>query len=123
MLDEPFADLTQHAVNYLMSLILNFKQSNRTVVFTSHDVDIVAELADYVYVLADGHVIAHGEPKTILCNKEVLSKAELKEPIATIIYREVIGLHHDPPIRISELISILKKLKSRADIVQRAIND
>ena len=82
----PFSDLTPHAVEYLMNLIVKFKEAGGTVVFTSHDVDIVAELSDYVYVLAKGQVITHGKPKDILCSDELLSKAELKPPTATIIY-------------------------------------
>lgn len=109
LLDEPFSDLTPQTIDYLMNLIMRFKEAGRTVVFTSHDVDIVAELSDYVYILAKGQVVAHGKPEDVLCNDELLSKAELKPPTATIIYRELMGHYRKCPIRMRELLSLLKR--------------
>jgi len=109
LLDEPFSDLSPRASQQLMSIIVEFKRSGGTVVFTSHDVDMVAELSDYVYVLSGGQVVAHGEPEDVLCDDEVLAKAELRPPMATILYRELIGGGGRCPIKMSELLSILKR--------------
>ncbi|MEM4424703.1 MAG: ABC transporter ATP-binding protein [Candidatus Nezhaarchaeales archaeon] len=108
LLDEPFSDLTPHAVEYLMDLIMKLRDSGRTIVFTSHDVDIVAELSDYVYVLAKGQLVAQGEPNEVLCNDELLGKAEMRPPTVTIIYRELMGYSDRCPIKMSELLSILR---------------
>jgi ABC-type multidrug transport system ATPase subunit len=91
-----------------MDMIVEFKRNGGTVVFTSHDVDVVAELSDYVYVLSGGQVVAHGEPEDVLCDDEALAKAELRPPTATMLYRELIGGGGRCPIKTSELLSILK---------------
>lgn len=110
LLDEPFSDLTPHAIEYLVNLILRLKDSGRTIVFTSHDVDIVAELSDYVYILAKGHLVAQGKPHEVLCNDDVLNKAELRPPTVTTIYRELVGPNERCPIKKSEFISMLKRI-------------
>ncbi|MEM0233468.1 MAG: ABC transporter ATP-binding protein [Candidatus Nezhaarchaeales archaeon] len=110
LLDEPFSDLTSYAAEYLMNLIVRLRDFGRTIVFTSHDVDIVAELSDYVYILAKGQLVAQGKPNEVLCNDELLSKAELRPPTPTIIYRELMGYGDKCPIKMSELLSILNKV-------------
>jgi len=109
LLDEPFSDLSPLASRRLMDVLIKFKNGGGTVVFTSNDVEVVAELSDYVYVLSSGRVVAHGEPKSVLCDDESLAKAELRPPIATILYRELTGERERCPIRISELISALRR--------------
>jgi len=109
LLDEPFSDLSPQASRRLMDVIVEFKKYGGTVVFTSHDVDVVAELSDYVYVLSDGRVVAHGEPGYVLCDDELLAKAELRPPIATILYRELVGGGKRCPIKVSELLSELRR--------------
>ncbi|MCS7139500.1 MAG: energy-coupling factor ABC transporter ATP-binding protein [Candidatus Nezhaarchaeota archaeon] len=112
LLDEPFSDLTPQMIEQLANLIVKLKDEGKTVVFTSHDVDLVAELSDYVCVMAKGRVIAQGRPEEVLCDDDVLSRAELKPPTAAIIYRELVGSYNNGkyPIRMSEALSMLKRL-------------
>jgi len=124
LLDEPFSDLSPLASQRLMDAIIEFKRGGGTVVFTGHDVDVAAELSDYVYVLSGGRVIAHGGPRDALCDDELLAKAELRPPMATILYRKLIGGRGRCPIKVSELLSnlqeICRALEARADWVIEA---
>ena len=61
--DEPFAGQDPISMGVLVKLIRELSDAlNLTSVVVSHDVDEVLGIADYVYVLADKRIIAHGTP-------------------------------------------------------------
>lgn len=63
MYDEPFAGQDPISMGVLVKLIRELSDAlNLTSVVVSHDVDEVLGIADYVYVVADKKVIAHGTP-------------------------------------------------------------
>ncbi|QSX29535.1 phospholipid ABC transporter ATP-binding protein MlaF [Shewanella cyperi] len=63
MYDEPFAGQDPISMGVLVKLIRELSDAlNLTSVVVSHDVDEVLGIADYVYVIADRKVIAHGTP-------------------------------------------------------------
>ncbi|MDQ3376908.1 MAG: ATP-binding cassette domain-containing protein [Actinomycetota bacterium] len=65
VLDEPTAGLDPHARSELIDLVVRLKASGMTVVFVSHDLDEVAEVADRVCVLEGGEVRAVGPPAEV----------------------------------------------------------
>ena len=65
VLDEPTAGLDPHARAALVGLVERLKASGVTVVFVSHDLDEVAEVADRVCVLESGEVGAVGRPREV----------------------------------------------------------
>ncbi len=65
VLDEPTAGLDPHARSELVGLVGRLKTSGMTVVFVSHDLDEVAEVADRVCVLDGGVVRAVGTPAEV----------------------------------------------------------
>jgi simple sugar transport system ATP-binding protein len=54
IMDEPTASLTRHEVNALIKLVSDLKRSGICVVFVSHRLDEVLEIAERVTVLRDG---------------------------------------------------------------------
>ncbi len=54
----------------------------RTLVFTSHDMDEVAELAQRVVLMAGGAILAEGPADRILGDEQLLSRAGLRPPLA-----------------------------------------
>lgn len=65
VLDEPTAGLDPHARSELVGLVGRLKASGMTVVFVSHDLDEVAEVADRVCVLEGGEVRSVGSPAEV----------------------------------------------------------
>jgi len=64
--DEPFAGQDPISMGVLVKLIRELSDAlNLTSVVVSHDVDEVLGIADYVYVLADKRIIAHGTPAAL----------------------------------------------------------
>lgn len=64
--DEPFAGQDPISMGVLVKLIRELSDAlNLTSVVVSHDVQEVLSIADYVYVLADKRVVAHGTPQAL----------------------------------------------------------
>ncbi len=62
--DEPFAGQDPITMGMLVKLIRLLSDIlNLTSVIVSHDINETAEIADYIYLLSDGKVVAQGTPK------------------------------------------------------------
>lgn len=73
-LDEPAAGLNPTETESLSFLITKLcKNYNTTVVLIEHDMDLVMNISDNIYVLDHGSVIAHGTPKEIRNNPDVIA--------------------------------------------------
>lgn len=71
MYDEPFAGQDPMTMGVLVELIGNLNQAlGLTSVVVSHDVPEVMSIADWVYILADGKVIAEGSPEQLRENND-----------------------------------------------------
>jgi len=67
LLDEPFAGLDAVArEEVLRGVIGALKEGERTVLCTTHDLDVASRIADDVALLADGRIAAHGPLTDVL---------------------------------------------------------
>ena len=72
ILDEPFAGLFPQMLERVKDLLCDLRASGRTVVFISHNMDIVRELSDYIIVLEGGKFLLAGEVEHVLNRPEVI---------------------------------------------------
>jgi cobalt/nickel transport system ATP-binding protein len=77
LLDEPASTLDPKSQSQLIDLIQSWKNTAKTVISTTHQLDIVEDIADVVYVMQDGEIVASGEPSMILADSELLLRANL----------------------------------------------
>ncbi|MBZ9568112.1 MULTISPECIES: ABC transporter ATP-binding protein [Modicisalibacter] len=64
--DEPFVGQDPISMGVLVQLIKTVNQAlGLTAVVVSHDIKETLSIADYVYVISDGQVMAHGTPATL----------------------------------------------------------
>jgi phospholipid/cholesterol/gamma-HCH transport system ATP-binding protein len=64
--DEPFVGLDPVALNQVLILIRTLNQSlGITSVLVAHEIEAVKQIADHVFLIANGKVVAQGDPKTI----------------------------------------------------------
>lgn len=71
MYDEPFVGQDPITMGVLVELIRNLNQAlGVTSIVVSHDVPEVMSIADWVYLLADGKVIAKGTPNDLYQNSD-----------------------------------------------------
>ena len=81
MLDEPMAGVNPALTQSLLDHILNLKAEGMTVLFVEHDMHMVRHIADWVVVMAEGRVVAEGDPHTVMQNPAVIDA--------------YLGQHHD----------------------------
>ncbi|MGB3391728.1 MAG: ABC transporter ATP-binding protein [Pseudaminobacter sp.] len=65
LLDEPTAGMSRHDTNTTIDLLKKIKLRGMTKVIIEHDMHVVFSLADEISVLAQGRIIAHGQPDEI----------------------------------------------------------
>ncbi|MBM3637066.1 MAG: sugar ABC transporter ATP-binding protein, partial [Alphaproteobacteria bacterium] len=65
IMDEPTASLTRHEVDALLSLVRELKKKNICIVFVSHRLDEVLEVAERVTVLRDGKKVGTYDAKDV----------------------------------------------------------
>jgi ABC-type branched-subunit amino acid transport system ATPase component len=66
LLDEPTAGIAQREVEAFGPLLRSLRDAlDATVLIIEHDVPLMMRLADRIYVMASGEVIASGTPKQI----------------------------------------------------------
>ena len=81
VLDEPFAELDVSAVAELVALLRRqSREKGTSIIFTSHQLEPVALLADTVYVLNGGQVAAKGRPLEVFQQGEALERSRLRAP-------------------------------------------
>ncbi|MGN6521827.1 MAG: ABC transporter ATP-binding protein, partial [Actinomycetes bacterium] len=73
MLDEPSAGMAPAAAENLATRLRDLRDAlGRTVLLIEHNVPLVLDTCDYVYVLDAGKLIAEGEPREIAANPDVI---------------------------------------------------
>jgi cobalt/nickel transport system ATP-binding protein len=81
VLDEPTAGLDSKGIHDLLGFINALKKrSGMTVIFSTHDVSLVPEIADYIYVLNKGAIVAEGTIAEVFVQTELLKSVRLDVP-------------------------------------------
>ena len=116
ILDEPTAGLDPDGVDKVLDILNNLNKDGISIVISSHDIEMVNQFADKIFILYNGEIIACGNKHEIFSNKELLKKAHLKSPVTTeILYKlKENGLNVDSEkITIEETVKeILKATKN-----------
>jgi energy-coupling factor transport system ATP-binding protein len=73
LLDEPTRGLDYSAKARLTSILRQLASGGHAVVVATHDVELVAEVADRVVVLADGELISDGPARDVVCHSPGLA--------------------------------------------------
>ncbi|EPG3958390.1 energy-coupling factor ABC transporter ATP-binding protein [Klebsiella oxytoca] len=80
LLDEPTAGLDPSGRAQMIDIIKRIADRGNHVAISSHDIDLIYEISDAVYVLRRGEVLAHGEPGAVFARSELMAQAGLTQP-------------------------------------------
>lgn len=80
LLDEPTAGLDPVSTRLIVDIIKRLSDSNVKVVISSHDMNLIYEICDYVYVLNKGTITNHGCTKDVFINEDKINQAGLELP-------------------------------------------
>ena len=72
MLDEPVAGVTPKLRMEIKKILLAEKKEGKSVLLIEHGMEFVMGIAEVVYVLSQGEIIAKGTPSQVKKNKAVL---------------------------------------------------
>ena len=72
LFDEPFAGLFPQMLEHIKGILKQVRDDGRTVLFISHNMDIVRELSDHLIVLDSGRLLVEGEVDEVLAREEVI---------------------------------------------------
>jgi len=82
VLDEPTAGLDPAGVSDLVGFINSLaRKYGMTVIFSTHDVSLVPEMADIVYVMDRGRIVASGTCREVFVQQDLLASVRLEVPV------------------------------------------
>lgn len=87
--DEPTAGLDPKGASKIINLLKELNEQGITIIISTHDVDLVPQYANKVYVLHEGEIIGDGTARDIFSNKELIDKANLELPIIANFFKKI----------------------------------
>jgi cobalt/nickel transport system ATP-binding protein len=117
VLDEPLAGLDPERSRLVADRIQKIHQDGISVVLSTHDLDVAAEVADRVCVMADGNVVASGTPREVFYDDALLAEANLHPPTAVRVARDAGLSAATQPVTEADLVALLTEIGD-PDIVQ-----
>jgi len=90
VLDEPTAGLDPRGVADLNTFINSLSSKyGMTVIFSTHDVALVPEVADFIYVMDKGRIVASGTVDEIFLQPDMLKAVRLDVPVLPRLLRSL----------------------------------
>jgi energy-coupling factor transport system ATP-binding protein len=91
ILDEPTRGLDYTAKSSLIALLKSLAREGRTVIIASHDVELVAEVAQRILFLADGDIVADGPTVDVLLSSPAFAPqvAKIMAPLPWLTVNDV----------------------------------
>jgi cobalt/nickel transport system ATP-binding protein len=80
VLDEPTAGLDPYYSKRMLDLLEKIHHRNRTILLSTHNVDLAYEWADEVIILNNGHLLAQGTPVEVFNKRDILETSHLQKP-------------------------------------------
>jgi cobalt transport protein ATP-binding subunit len=82
VIDEPTSNLDPRSRREIIGLLKGVK---KTLVIATHDLEMVLEVCESVYLLNGGRMIAHGGPKRLLADKDLMDHHGLEVPLSILL--------------------------------------
>ena len=77
LLDEPTAALDPKSASHMIDFLVRARGGSKTIVTTTHDLDITEDIADDCFVFHEGRIVAGGPPAQILGDVPLLKRTNL----------------------------------------------
>lgn len=84
--DEPFSGLDTYAEEQFKEVLDEWINEGKSLIFSTHDIDMVYGWADEVVIMAEGKILQIGCAEHMLNNKELMQRAKLRRPILAEIF-------------------------------------
>jgi simple sugar transport system ATP-binding protein len=112
VLDEPSAVLTPYETEELFGIIRSLKESGTTIIFITHKLNEVLEVADQIVVLRRGRVAGQADPKTT--TRQALANMMVGRDVELIVPKG--------PAKPGEVVLSVRDLHVRDDRLEMAVD-
>jgi len=89
ILDEPTSMLDPAGSEDIMDLLDELNQHGKTIIISTHDVELAYPWADRVILMENGRITASGTPEKAFSDRELVKRARLKTPILLELCQEL----------------------------------
>jgi cobalt/nickel transport system ATP-binding protein len=113
ILDEPFEGLDSRSRAELVDILNRRHRDGMSIIMSTHDLNLVGEFADRVYVLGRGEgVIAVGTPQDIFAQAQALKRSNIDPPLLTELFVRLRarGIPVEMPIGLDQAVGNLTRL-------------
>ena len=80
LLDEPTSGLDPKSTRAIVKIIKSMHKKGKKIVITSHDMNLIYDICDYIYVLNQGKVISEGNVKDVFLDGDKIEESGLELP-------------------------------------------
>ena len=118
VLDEPFAGLDPDNVAVITGVLRHLRKGGKTLLLITHDMDLVAELADRVVAMAAGTIAMSGPAREVLARPDFADVSGLEPPATVCLARAMAALGQPLPpglVRRTEVCDFLKGTLKRRE--------
>jgi len=89
LLDEPETGLDPVMRNEMLTLIETLSKQGKKIILSSHNMDMIYHICDYVYLMHQGKMMASGDVETIMTNEQQLKTTRLELPMLVKISKSL----------------------------------
>ena len=95
--DEPTAGLDPRHAREFMHLLKNLSDEGKTIIISTHDVDLAYSWSDRLIIMSSGEIIAQGKPGELFQQPELIERADLALPWLLEMYNGLVEKGWFPP--------------------------
>lgn len=88
LMDEPTSGLDPNITSQIKEIIKEISKDKK-IIISSHDMDLMYEICDYIYILSKGEIIKEGRKDEVFLDTEILKKAKLNKPWLVKIHEKL----------------------------------
>ncbi|UEC43967.1 MAG: Putative ABC transporter ATP-binding protein [Methanothrix sp.] len=89
ILDEPLSNLDPASSEEVIGLLDELSEKGKTIIISTHDVDLAYRWSERVYLLSGGRIEDQGRPEDIFGDPKLLSGSGLRQPLIMEVYDEI----------------------------------
>lgn len=86
--DEPFSGLDGQSLQHFKDLLSDWVAMGKTIVFSTHDVDLTYEWADHVVILEKGKMVKCGTVSEVLMSESTYLETGLNKPMLYDLFQQ-----------------------------------
>lgn len=108
VVDEPTTGQDYARAKVVMELCKRLNERGKTIIIISHNMDLIAEYCNYVYVMKDGSILLEGTPREVFSKPDILIETSIVPPQITRIFQSLSDLNlPNDVLTLNEAIEVL----------------